>query len=460
VTGLAGLPATELAGLVAIREVSATEVLEDHLDRIAEMNPTINAVVALDEQGARRAARRIDNDGRGGPSGPLTGVPITVKEAFAVAGLATTAGRTERAGQIARADAPAVRRLRDAGAVIVGKTNVPTQLADLHCSNPLFGATVNPLDVGRSCGGSSGGSAAALAAGMTALELGSDLSGSIRVPAAWCGVVALRPSNGVISKRGHLPWALDGLLEPATSVVGPMARSVPDLQLAHLALTGTDPGPRAAVEGMRLAFWSEAPGAPIDNETATTMAGARRALEAAGAHVDDLVPPIDTDDALALAWRLVDAEIAHGLSTAEWDDARSSHSRPGVTVALRHHLADQEARLGATARCTETMAKYDAVLCPAVAVAAQALDSHHTVVDRPLDVDGTVYPGRFLAAWSLLTSGSQLPSVTLAAGIGTSSGMPIGAQVVGIPGGDRALLATARAVEDVLSEAAAGTRSG
>ncbi|MDQ2727406.1 MAG: amidase family protein [Actinomycetota bacterium] len=454
-TGLAGRAAGELAGLIATRQVSATEVLDDHLDRIAERNPQINAVVALDEGGARTVARRIDTDG---PHGPLAGVPITVKEAFAVAGLATTVGMPERARQIARVDAPAVRLLRDAGAVIVGKTNVPAQLADLHCSNPLFGPTLNPLDVTRSCGGSSGGSAAALAAGMAALELGSDLSGSIRIPAAWCGVAGLRPSNGRISKLGHLPWPLDGLLEPVTSVVGPMARSTADLQLAFLALTGVEAGPARMVEGMRLAFWCEAPGAPIDTETAAVLSGARVALEGAGACIDDLRSPADSDDSLTLAWRLVDAEIAHGLSTAEWDHARAADSWPGVTVALRSHLADQEARLVATARWVETLAGFDALVCPAVAVAAQALDDHATFAARALDIDGVMYPGPTLAAWSLLTSGPHLPSVTVVAGTGTRSGLPIGAQLVGVPGADRDLLATARAVEDVFS--AAGTRSG
>lgn len=440
-----------LARLVAGGQVTAVEVLDAHLARIEERNPEINAVVALDEPTARSAATAVDQAVADRlPLPPLAGVPVTVKEAFAAIGMATTAGMAEHRGAPATADAPAVGRLRQAGALILGKTNVPTQLADLHCANPLFGRTANPWDLTRSPGGSSGGSAAALAAGMAALELGSDLSGSIRIPASWCGVVGLRPSNRVISKRGHLPWPIDGLLEPPTSVVGPMARSVEDVSLAYGALTSPTSLLARPPDGVRLGLWLEAEGAPVDTETTAAVASAGRALAEAGADVELIEAPMDPASALELAWRLVDAEITHGLTPTQWADASAAGAWPAVTVSLHDHLHDQEARLRVTAAWQAVWARFDAVICPAVPVAAQPLDERTGFADRPLRVDGAVRPGRELASWSLLTSVGHLPSVTLPVGLGCRSGLPVGAQVVGPPGADAALLAVAATIDRVL----------
>ncbi len=437
------------AAAVAGGVVSARELVTASLDRIAAVGGSLNAVVVLDADRAIAAAAAVDDAvAAGRPIGPLAGVPVTVKEAFAVAGLPTTAGMAERAGTAAAADAPAVASLRAAGAIIMGKTNVPTQLADLQSANPVYGRTSNPWDRDRSPGGSSGGSAAALAAGLSALELGSDLSGSIRVPASWCGVCGLRPSNGWISKRGHLPWPLDGLLEPPTSVVGPMARRVADLSLAFAALAGVTPLVAPPPARLRIAVWSSAACAPVDTETAEVLAGARAALEAAGVRTDDFTPPFDVEAALALAWRLVNAEITHGLTAAQWAAADAVGPGP-MTQLLRHHLADQEERLRTGAAWDAALDGVDAVLCPAAAVPAIRHDATPRA-ERLIDIDGTAHPFDTLAAWSVLVSLGHQPSVTMPGGVGAGSGLPIGVQLVGARGADASLLAVAGVVEEVM----------
>jgi amidase len=434
------LAAHVLARAIAGGSLSSREVTRELLDRITSVGAPLNAVVELDDERALAAAASVDAQvAAGSPLGPLAGVPVTVKEAFAVAGLPTTAGLPELAGRRAAADAPAVSALRNAGAVILGTTNVPTLLADLQCDNPVYGRTANPWAADRSPGGSSGGSAAALAAGLTALELGSDLGGSIRVPAAWCGVYGLRPSNGLISKRGHLPWPLDGLLEPPMSVVGPMARNVADLALAFQVLTGTTPGPAQSPRsacGPRIAVWAEAPGAPADQETRACLARARQALDEAGARTEDFTPPVNGEVALPLSNRLVDAEICRSQP-------------PGAGPRLQDHLADQEQQLQVARAWDVAFERFDAVLCPAVPVAALPHDDRPRA-QRSVLIDGVSHDHYALGAWSLLTSLPRLPSVTFPAGLGEQTGLPIGLQLVGRYRADHDLLRLAATVDEVV----------
>lgn len=435
------LAAHVLARAIAGGSLSSREITRELLDRIASVGAPLNAVIELDAERALAAAASVDaRVAAGGPLGPLAGVPVTVKEAFAVAGLPTTAGLPELAGRRAAADAPAVAALRNAGAVILGTTNVPTLLADLQCDNPVYGRTTNPWDTDRSPGGSSGGSAAALAAGLSPLELGSDLGGSIRVPAAWCGVYGLRPSNGLISKRGHLPWPLDGLLEPAMSVAGPMARNVADLALAFQILSGTTPGPALSPRfphGLRIAVWSQAPGAPADQETRACLARARKALDEAGARTEDFIAPVAAEAALTLANRLIDAEICRS-------------SPPGAGPRLQDHMEDQEQQLRIAQTWDEAFELFDAVLCPAVPVAALPHDDRPRA-QRSVLIDNVSYDHYALGAWSLLTSLPRLPSITFPAGLGGQTGLPIGLQLVGRYRADHALLGLAATVDEVVN---------
>ena len=230
---LACLPAHELARRIRRRQLSSVELLEHYLSRIKRLGEAINAVVVLDLQRARAHALAADAAlARGELWGPLHGLPMTVKESFSVAGLPTSYGFEAWRDNIARSDAVAVQRLRAAGAVIFGKTNVPVSLADWQSFNPVYGRTGNPWDSTRTPGGSSGGSAAALAAGFTALELGSDIGASIRNPAHYCGVWGHKPTWGVLPMAGHelAPRANADAFDVAA--IGPLARSASDLSLA------------------------------------------------------------------------------------------------------------------------------------------------------------------------------------------------------------------------------------
>ena len=251
--------ATQLARAVRSGAVSSVELLRGYLERVDRLNPRINAIVIDDRERALKDARAADRArAKGQPLGPLHGVPMTVKESFSIPGHQTTWGFPDHVGNVAREDAVAVARLRAAGAVIFGKTNIPIALADFQSYNDVYGTTNNPWDVARGAGGSSGGSAAALAAGLTGLEYGSDIGGSIRNPAAYNGVYGHKPTYGIVPKRGQ---TLDEQLvgEGAISVIGPLARSAEDLALALKVTAGPDledgyrlalPAPRATSHGL------------------------------------------------------------------------------------------------------------------------------------------------------------------------------------------------------------------
>jgi amidase len=434
-------------------------VLEAHWARIEALDPAVNAVVVRDPAGAAAAAAAVDADvAAGRPLGPLAGVPVTVKEAFDVAGLPTTCGMVERSGRVSPCDAVAVGLLRAAGAVIMGKTNVPVALADLQADNPVYGRTANPWDTTRTCGGSSGGSAAAVAAGFSPLDLGSDLSGSIRVPASFCGVFGLRPSNGVLSKLGHLPWPDGWVLEPEISVIGPLARDPMDLRLALDVLAARPPGGglpplgppadhpwRAGGPGRtrRLLVWRGAPGAPVDTETATVLDTTVTEAARAGWATDELTAPFDPGEALAVVRRLVFAEIVPGMSDDQWRAAASG------APDLRRHLADQERHCELGAALEAVMAGYDAVLCPATATVAPEHDTRPPA-ERVVWLDDRAVGHAERASWSLLAALAQGPTVTFPAGVGHRSGLPVGLQLVGRRWGDRALLDVAADLDDVL----------
>ena len=242
--------AGDLVAALADRRIGALELTDIAIARIEAVDGPINAVVVRDFDRARDAARAADAALARGERRPLLGLPMTVKESHNVAGLRTSWGVELFGRWIAPQDAVGVARLKAAGAVILGKTNVPPMLADWQSDNPLYGRTNNPLDLARSPGGSSGGGAAALAAGMVPLEFGSDIGGSIRVPAAFCGVYGHKPSYGIIPPRGHAPPGADGAAIPL-SVIGPLARDVADLERALEVLAGPD-ADEAAGWGLQL----------------------------------------------------------------------------------------------------------------------------------------------------------------------------------------------------------------
>ncbi|HEV2762716.1 MAG TPA: amidase, partial [Pyrinomonadaceae bacterium] len=287
---LTGLSASRLAELMRRREVSPMEVLEAYLRRVGELNPRLNAVVALAPD-AREAARRAEDALTRGEGGALCGVPLTVKDTFEVSGMAATSGSKLREHFVPAADASAVARLRAAGAVVFGKTNTSELALDYTTDNPVYGRTNNPHSLAHTPGGSSGGCAAATAACMTAASLGSDLSGSVRIPAHFCGVLGLRPTAARVPAAGHLP-PTGGVFSLGASF-GPLARTVEDLELLFGVLSGAsrspprvgDTGGSAHVEtlrGRRFAVYTDDGVAPVSEETQEAVESAARALEAAG----------------------------------------------------------------------------------------------------------------------------------------------------------------------------------
>ncbi len=263
--------ASQLASAIRDREISAEEVLDAHLAQIARHNPALKAIVTLDEEGARRRAREADAALAQGQSwGPLHGVPVTIKDALQVAGLRTTSSYKPLANYIPREDAVCVARLRAAGAIVLGKTNMPPLAGDYQSDSPIFGRANNPWDLGRTPGGSTGGGAAAVAAGLSPLEIGSDFGGSVRIPAHFCGLFGLRPTTHRVSWAGHIPElpGKPGVLRSMVTV-GPLARSVADLRLALTTIAGADgrtwevpPMPLDAPPPQELRQY-RSPGAPI-----------------------------------------------------------------------------------------------------------------------------------------------------------------------------------------------------
>ncbi|MEA3020753.1 MAG: amidase, partial [Actinomycetota bacterium] len=234
--------ASELAAQIRRKQLGSRELLDSFLDRIDRLNGPINAVVTLDVERARAAADAADAaTARGDAVGPLHGLPITIKDAIATEGIRSTGGAVELTDHVPTADAPAVARLKDAGAIVFGKTNLPRWSSDVQSFNEIFGQTNNPWNLDRIPGGSSGGAAAAVAAGFTSFELGTDIGGSVRIPSHWCGTFGLKPSYGVVPQRGYLDHTRGGSVDTDINVFGPIARSADDLDLLLGVLAGPAP---------------------------------------------------------------------------------------------------------------------------------------------------------------------------------------------------------------------------
>lgn len=309
------------------------EALDAHRARIGAVNPTVNAVVTWDTDRAITRANAADAaTARGESWGPLHGVPMTVKDVWETAGMRTTSGAPEFADHVPDHDAVAVASLRSAGAVIVGKTNTPLYAGDVQTYNELFGITNNPWDLARTTGGSSGGAAAAVATGMTPLELGSDIGGSIRNPAHYCGVYGFKPTWGLIPTRGHIPGPPGTLVDTDVNCAGPLARSVDDLALAFDVLAGADPLHPSAwsltlppprrhrdVAGLRIAMVLDDVGFPTSAATRSRLGAAADALADAGALVEERALPVTMDEMYRSWQALVLPIIGSGLPDSLYD---------------------------------------------------------------------------------------------------------------------------------------------
>jgi amidase len=454
---LAFLPAHELARLIRRKSVSAVELLNLYLGRIARLDGPINAVPVLDAQRALERAAQADAAlARDELWGPLHGVPMTVKESFNVQGLPTTFGFEAFAHNIATTDALTVQRLLDAGAVIFGKTNVPVSLADWQSFNPVYGTTSNPWDTGRTPGGSSGGAAAALAAGFTALELGSDIGASIRNPAHYCGVWGHKPTWGVVPLTGHelTPQYCADSFDIA--VAGPLARSAFDLQLAMEVLAA--PLEAMTPLGRVPLAWRDAGQVPRRCRVAVIYDDAQAEVDASvqaglrdlvaflrheGVQVDEDARPVDSAET-----NHVYIHLLRAATGAHYDDAsyaaaqtRAAYFASDDQSYAARHFRGNTLNHRAWAQIDETRAKlrlqwarffeqYDLLICPTASTPAFPHMQQGERWERMIPVNGHTQPSTDALFWAGYPGIVGVPATAVPLGL-SPQGLPVGAQIIG-----------------------------
>ncbi len=451
--------ATDALAALADGSLSSQELLEAHLARIERDNRAVNAVVALDVERAQARAEAADQARAAGQVwGPLHGLPLTIKDAFETEGLVTTSGAPELADHVPTTDADSVARLKAAGAIVFAKTNLPLYAGDMQTYNEVYGRTNNPWNLDRWSGGSSGGAAVALATGMTLLELGSDIGGSIRSPSHFCGVYGHKPTWGVVPQRGHIPPA-PGMLTPTDlNVVGPMGRSVADLELgldvlAEAELPAVRPGLRTVAD-LRVGVWLEDEAVPLDRGVRDRLEATALALEAAGATlVDDARPALSLEEQHLVYLNLLAAAIAPSYPddvlefTRQLADALDPEDRGRPAAMLRgmseSHLAwqqvdEQRHRIGA--QWATVFEQVDVMLTPVAPVAAQPHDTETTLDQRLIQINGQAHPYLTMLVWSGLATLPGLPVTAVPVGL-TAEGLPVGVQLMGPRRGDRTTLA-------------------
>ena len=452
--------AVTLAGLLRRREVSAREVIAAHAARIEALDGLVNAVVTrCFERALARAARADEALARGEEPGLLHGLPVAHKDLVDTAGVRTTYGSPLFAAHVPDRDALVVRRMAQAGAISLGKTNTPEFGAGSHTVNPVFGATRNPYDLSRSAGGSSGGAAAALAARMICLADGSDLGGSLRNPASFCNVVGLRPSPGRVPV-----WPVADVAD-VLGVEGPMARTAADAALLLMALAGPDPRvplaldadpPRAGpgqvagllardLTGVRVA-WSEDLGLPVEPAVRAVLAPARQVLADLGCEVVDAAPDLSGADEVFRAWRAFRFATNLGPLLREHPGGLGPNVTWNIERGLELSVADLSRATGRHAalaeRVSEFFGAYEVLACPVSQVVPFDVN-----LDWVHEINGE--PQRTYLDWmasSYLISVTGLPAISVPAGF-TPEGLPVGLQLVGRRRADWALLGVAHAFE-------------
>jgi len=450
-------PATEQAAALAARRLSARELLAAVTARIDAHNPALNAVVTIDPDRAAAGAAAADEASAHGQSfGPLHGLPMTMKDALAVAGMRSTGGAVDLRDHVPGVDADVVARVRAAGANVFAKTNVPRWSGDLQTFNEVFGTTNNPWNPALVPGGSSGGAATAVATGMTSVEVGTDIGGSVRVPAAYCGIAGHKPSYGLVPCGGYLDGVEGGLTEPDVNVHGPLARSVADLELLLGVLAG--PGPDRAgawsvrlpaprhdrIDGFRVAVWPTDPACPVSAATEATVRRAGELLAGLGARVDDTArPAIDPAGAAQLGLGLVGAAVTPSTTDEQWARVVAA----GGALAHRDWLAMDRARARIRAAWAAFFTSFDVLVCPVIACPPFPHTPDGNFATRTIAIDGAARPYADLVWWTILIGMAYLPSTSIPVGR-TVDGLPVAVQVVAAYLEDRSALAVARALVD------------
>ncbi len=463
--------ATELVALISSRAVSPVEVVEAHLRRIEQVNPSLNAIVTIAEDAIDRARACEAALMNGNKFGPLLGLPVTVKDTIDTVGLRTTSGSRIRAHHVPDKDAASVARLKAAGAIVLGKTNVPEMAIPYETDNPVFGRTNNPHNPLATPGGSSGGEAAAIAACLSPAGIGSDLSGSIRVPAHFCGIAGLKPTTGRVAMDGHTP-AAPGVVALGASI-GPMARRVEDLALLFKVLaepTQFEAAPNGievlnptALRGLRVAWYTDDDVTPVSDETRAVAQNAAKAFSDAGLEVIEVTPPgiakgsrlwidlfsraANTEIAALYQGREVEAgsQVARLLRTfvqasAELEEKIETAERLADAVIERERLREE---------LLQWMKATPLMLAP---VGATAAFEHGA---ERVEVSGKSISAFRAFSYSQTFNVLGLPSLAVPAGR-TANGLPIGVQVVGRPFEERTVLSAGAIIEAALGTHASG----
>ncbi len=464
-------PAHRLIAQLRERKLTAVELLEHHRARVERLNPLLNAVIATNFEAARERAQQADlATARGESWGPLHGLPMTIKDTFEVAGMTAVAGAPMLKDHRPKAHAPAVQRLVDAGAIIFGKTNVPLFAGDVQTHNAVFGITRSPWDLERTPGGSSGGAAAALAAGLTPLELGSDVAGSIRTPAHFCGVYGHKPSAGLVPTRGHIPGPPGTVGEADLVVAGPMARSAEDLALALRVLAGRVapeaaawraelPAPRrTALADYRVLAWLDDPACTVDAAVRAPLEAAIEKLRAAGVKVTAGVP-FPLAELHELYFTLLGAIFGGGLPAKLYRRAwivghlaalfgrDRVDTLPGFLrrVALSHRdwLKAHEMRERLRLKFEALFESHDVLLMPVNRIAAPPHNTKGSLYSRTITVNGRDEPYATQFTWIGPATLAGLPATSAPVGQ-TAEALPVGIQIVGAHGHDLTTIDFAR----------------
>ncbi|MXZ54246.1 MAG: amidase [Acidimicrobiaceae bacterium] len=449
--------ATECVAALCRGDVSSVELIDEAIARIETLNPRFNIVVATDFERARRKAAAADAVLAAGESvGPLHGVPITIKDSFETAGLITTSGSPKLRHHVPDTNALAVERLTEAGAIILGKTNLPLFASDFQSYNDVYGLTRNPWDPDRTAGGSSGGAAAALAAGLVPLELGSDIGGSIRIPAHFCGVYGHKPSYGIVPLDGHLLGPPGTLQNPDLIVAGPMARSPQDLSLALQVMAGAEESSstsqdlalsarrRRDLNNLRVGYWFDDPRSPLEIAVRTELEAAVDALRSA-TNVVEIDIPFTLDEILKIyAPFLVSVfseklsaplrQLARSASPAlrlrwSFDPVRSGTlAGIGLTPKSKRDLDERQTKLRRA--CRRLFNEIDVLLTPVVAFAAPHHNTRGNLYTRSLRVDGKRRHHTDHFSWIALATMAYLPATSAPVGV-TPEGLPVNVQIIG-----------------------------
>ncbi|QSP94425.1 amidase [Marinobacter salinisoli] len=461
------LPAHQLLAKLQSGELSSEQLTRLHLERIGQYNPAINAVVQQDTVRALKQAAEADQKRASGDSlGPLHGLPLTVKDTWEVTGLITAAGAPALKAYTPEHNADVVQRLQDAGAIILGKTNVPLFASDIQTYNKVYGFTRNPYNPDRTPGGSSGGAAAALACGLTPLEVGSDVGGSIRTPAHFCGVFGHKPTRDIISMRGHIPGPPGSLTQPDLAEAGPMARCSQDLELLLKVVAGPrpadarswtlqmDPPAVSELAQARVGLWLDDPLCPIDSELRDGYRDLAGKLEQRGALVAKAQHPLlNLAHILPAYFNLLGSLMSPSLKASQRRQMKwVARLAPWLTFfgPVTHGIGEygrgaiqpvyqwavwNETREKMRHQIEELFDEFDVLLTPITPTAAIPHDHSQPMFKRRITVDGQQRSYMDQMCWIALATLLGLPATAVPIGR-TQAGLPYSIQVIGAPGAD------------------------